>query len=639
MSKSLDKIQGYVKPSGRFLKRVARVLHNYYDESKTFQENALAHIDEYRDIYDCVTKSKAHEWEANLILPKGNYIIETIAPQIMSAVFSQSQWLTTKDYMVPDEALYKMDKWLVWFCDRYMNFYLQALQLFKQAPIDGTSLVKLYFQNGVPKASYFDLKDFYPDPGCTVPGAVDEMRYCFHRTYKTFADLDQATVLRALPAESVSGIEAVGAADIQQQLGDNLGLGTAESVELRHLPKYFNLDKVWQHTTEVIKLDKDGEVLDTTVEGYKVLEYIGQVETTFGIYDDDRKSYKPGKYEEYIITALEDGVVTENPDLIIRAEPSPWVYYDPLEMRDKPVKPFVASVFCVKPGSFYGQSALKPVQSLIEETQEIHNLYLDNMKRSVSTILQVLQHTGLTEEDLEFRPMGVWYVRDHDDVRPVQFPMVNLGSFAQINAMLQQEIDRGSTPMAMQGVATTKRQTGTEFQSLLAEGSRRFSTFIQSADRLTLRPFVQKTKLMLSKMPQVIFGQAFQSPFGEIYIDPRWLLYTNEMEFAATGVEPEHSVYMKQQIFPQILQSVGQLIAAGGGQYVMNLPALLSEMEAIYGFKNIDQFVQDTMQLVSIDALIQAVGNDPEAQQQVAQLFKIAKQMELEASGGAGGSA
>lgn len=611
--------EGLILPDKSFLRRAMKTLNHRYMASKQVVDAITPDVKRYRDMYDCAVSSKEHRWEANLVIPKARYIVDTITPQIMSTIFSQEQWLTTKNINIPEAALAQLDKWLVWFCDKYMDWYLQALQLFKSSPIDGTSIAKLFMRNGLPALQYDDLLNFYPDPSCHVPGDVDSMAYCFHRITRTFSQLERATVPMLEDLSVVEGVYA-------PQLVDR--------------PMYMNLDKLWKlyRPTETINLD--GETVEQYRPPYELFEYYGEIETTFGVYDTDKQRYSPGKYDEYVITVLKEGLESEDADMVLRAQNSTFVYLDPISGRPAYLKPFVTSLYSIEPGSFYGTSALKPVESLIAELTDFHNMFLDNLKRSVLTILKVLKNSGLDEDDLECKPMGIWYVRDHADVMPMEFPAIQMSGLGAIDEMLGQEIDRLSTPQAMQGVPVSKRQTGTEFQGLLQQGAQRFATFIQSADRLTLRPFVQKVKIFLSRLPAVVEGRAFQTPFGDVQLDPKWLTDASDVAFAATGVEPEHSLYAKREMFPQLLTALSNLLTQSAGAYKVNMPQITTMMESLFGFKDASALIEPTSNYVSIASLAavlqQAMQTHPEFQKMaplMAQFVEMAQQLDKQQMG------
>lgn len=613
---------GLVVPDKPFLKQAIKVLHKRYDMSKKVVDDIRPDIERYRAMYACEAVSKLHQWEANLVIPKARYIVDTITPQIMSTIFSKDQWLTTKNINIPDTSLMELDRWLVWFCDKYMKWYLQALQLFKSSPIDGTSFAKLFMQNGLPTLQYDDILNFYPDPSCHTPGDVDSMEYCFHQIDRTFSQLERATVPKLLEVINPT----------TQDVLYTLGVG----------PMYSNMDKLYEKYPPSFEVDTDKGKAEEYRPPYELLEYYGEIETTFGVFDVDKNRYKPGKYDEYIITTLKEGLETDDASLVLRAENSTFSYTDSLSGRETYLKPFIVSLYSVEPGKFYGGSALKPVESLIAELTDFHNLFLDNLKRSVMTVLKVLKNTGLEEEDLEMKPYALWYVRDQNDVQAFQAPTTPLTGLHAVDMMLSQEIDRSSTPQAMQGVPVSKRQTSSEFQGLLAEGARRFATFIQSADRLTLRPFVQKVKIFLSKIPSIVEGRAFQTPFGEVQIDPKWLTDAADVSFAATGVEPEHSIYMKQELFPQILQSLTGLVAQSNGAYRLNVPSIIKELEPIYGFKDAESMVESSGMFVSLQALITvmqtAAQSNPALAEMVpvmANLVEMAQQYEMQMAGAA----
>jgi hypothetical protein len=368
--------------------------------------------------------------------------------------------------------------------------------------------------------------------------------------------------------------------------------------------------------------DPDAE-MQVDIPNLDLVEHWGEIETTFGVYDVDRKTYSPGKYEEYVVTATLDGSDIET---IIRCEPSEFYYNDKIEQRRKYLKPYVCSIYSADPGVFYGHGAIQPVESLITEMKEHHDLYLDEHKRSVMTILSVLERSGLTPRDLEFSPYAHWIMRNHDDIKVVQFPEINLQAFMAVHGLIDREIDRtaGSSTM-MQGIPTTKRQTAGETQMLMGESARRFSTFIHMADHLTLRPLALKSMILMRNMPAIINGDYFNTPDAEVRVSAKDLLDDLEFVFAATGIEPEYSKYAKQEIFPKILRELAQLMQVTGGQFQFNFPEILKELNELYNFNRVDKFVQQAQQMIPVDLLQASAMGDPGLQQAVGMLLKNAQ--------------
>lgn len=565
-------------------------------------------------------RRRDHSWEANLVIPKPYYIIQTITPQILGAVFGMADFITIKHPQLPDAQLIRLGRWFAWFLLRRMNFYMRAVELFTDSPIVGTSLLKMYMADGSATADFLKVDDFIPDPRAKKPGDIDSMAFCFNKFQREFGELERATALRMADVE----VDVPILDPETGQIGDTLkGVVVPQ---LQNQGMYFNLKEVWENHVRKQQGEtttSDTEEMKIDIPSLDLTEYWGEIETTFGVYDVDRKSYAPGKYEEYVVTSVMDG---DDIETIIRCEPSEFYYNDQVERRRKYLKPYVASIYSANPGVFYGSGAIEPVESLITEMKEHHDLYLDEHKRSVMTILSVLERSGLTPRDLEFSPYAHWIMRNHDDVKPVQFPEINLQAFMQVHGLIDREIDRtsGSSTM-MQGIPTTKRQTGQETQMLMAESARRFSTFIHMADHLTLRPLALKTMILMRNMPSIIGGDIFNMPDSQVAISAKDLLDDLEFVFAATGIEPEYSKYSKQEVFPKILRELGGLMQTTAGQWQFNFPEVMKEINELYNFNRVESFVMPTQQMIPLDLLQASAMGDPALQQAVQMLLQNAQ--------------
>jgi hypothetical protein len=598
-----------VKPNDQFLDRVKKEFQKRLTESTKFVRSKLPGWEESEKLYNCEALPRQHSHESNLIIPKAHYTVETITPQVMSTYFSMSHWLTVQDPQLPDEQLRKQEMWMMWFLMTKMKIYLRTLEAVKGAVSIGTSLQKTYNNNGMPTIDYLNLKNFRPDPRCQKPGEIDSMKWCIELIHnKDFGELERAVV----PQTEMVPIEDPISGEVMEG---------QEQSRVVMAKKYFNLKEVWSELKEMqAKIEEGGDVVGTfNLPSVHLAEMHGEIETKRGVHDLDNNRYEEGKYEEYIVTATCSGPSTDNPTIntIIRCEPSTLKYkdiYQGLNGEDVYLKPYIVWLYNIKPGQFFGEGAIDPIKSLISEQKEHHDLLLDNYKRSINSILSVLQRSGLTDRELEIRPYAKWRVKRHEDVQPVKFPDPNIASFNLLHNLLNQEIDRTtSVGPSMQGIAVSKRQTGQEFRGLAAEQSRKHSMFIQSSSQLSMKPLAFKIMLLMKQMPHIIKRQGFVMPGGPkdgVIISPDELLEQHEMSFAATGVEPEHSIYQKADMFPKLLDKISQSIFQSaqanrmGSPLTINVAEIIGEMETIYNFKDPKRFVMPNQTVVPVQALL-----------------------------------
>lgn len=626
------------KPSEEFIEKVKTEMQKRYDASKNLVDSKRKDWERWDDMYKAQQTPKQYQWESNLVIPKANYIINTVHPQIMTTLFQMAQWVTFKNTGMKDTRVREVEKWFVWFAEKLVGLYLVLCELFKASPKYGTSFCKLMFKDGVPQVEYVPIDDFYPDATHNKPGDIDGMKWAFHKFEREFSDLEKAVVSRVkiekVPVPKFTS-DGEPVRDFQGEImyeEDEDGKQKMESIPVPvEEPLYFDLDKVWSRHKKAISDAKiPGTEITSDIPKLKILEGWGEIDTRDAGFNPDTGKYKPGAYEEYIVTAvLEGDMISE----IIRCEKSTLSYYDAYKEKDIYLKPFVPSIYTLNEGEFYGMGAIEPVESIIAEQEEHHNMALDNHKRAIMTILSVLERSGLQRSDLALSPFNIWYLKNHADVMPVKFPDVDMGAFNAINSILDMELDRttGATQL-MQGVPVSKRITAKEHQSSITEATKRFSVFIQLADRLTMRPLVFKLLLMASKMKNIIEEIPFQTPGGDITVTPDELMGLQDITFAATGAEDEFSKYAKQDRIPKLLQGLGKVMEATSGEYKFDMPSMLEELENTYDWRGARDIVKVNPQVIPVDKLKEHTPD--QMKQAVGEIVKmVQKMMEQERKG------
>jgi hypothetical protein len=533
----------YNAPSQEKLDRAKEVLNERLKASKRIVNAKKGKWKTWDRMYKNEQIANRIEGESNLVLPKADYIAETISAKVINAIFSVTEWMTMRHPTMDPDILYKQNKFFMWIMDRKVNFYLTAIEMFKSSPIKGTSICKTFMRNFWPYVEYLDLESFFPDPMARKPGDIQSMRFCMHQFKR-----DQNQIKKFTAPDG--------------------------------RPIYLNMEKLLELgktlTGESLKMKgTDTAVEDKTLPIYDLVEYHGEFE------------YEKGKYGEYILTGVLREEVSDECEFIIRCEPSSFRVRDNYSGDIMYLKPFVSNIYAVNPGEFYGKSAISSVESLINEQTDLHNLYMDNHKRFVNGIIKVLNRSDLSRDDLRQVPGALWFMDSFDDVDMFDQKEVNLAGYKLIHDLLDREIEKGTSITGeVMGISQTKRQTFGEVQSMIKEASDRFQLFIQMADRITLRPVAQRVYAMLRQTFDIYSGGDFVIDGEEISINKENLLEDMDVQFAATTVETEHSKYSKQQTFPQLLQNL-QLLAGGR----LNVDEIISELGKMYNFTQPERFV------------------------------------------------
>lgn len=576
MANDMNTIPERTKPDAAMLERAEKTLNERLKASRKIVNAKKGKWHTWDKMYKNEQLRSRIVGESNLVLPKADYIAEVISSKVINSVFSVATWLTMRHPEIPPAILEEQQKFFMWVMERRVNFYLTAVEMFKSSPIKGTAICKVYMRNFWPYVEFLDLESFLPDPMARKPGDIQSMRYCMHQFNR---DLNQLKKFRGPDGENI----------------------------------YLNLDKLEEQKEakkkEQIKMPGvDTSVTDETTPIFNLVEYHGDFE------------YAQNQYGEYILTATLKDKESDKIDTVVRCEPSTFKMRDEYSDEDIYLKPYVASIYSVNPGEFYGKSAISSVESLINEQTDLHNIYMDNHKRLVNGITKVLNRSDLTRDDLPQTPGAVWYMDSFDDV-DVETPQeVNLMAYRQIHELLDREIEKASSVTTYNlGVGRTKRETFGEVRSMLSEASDRFQLFIQMADRITLRPIAYRVYALLRETLNVYQGRDFMINGEKISVSKENLLDDMDVQFAASTIESEHTRYSKQQTFPQVLQIIQQI--AGDR---LNVDEIVRVVGELFNYNNPERFVFPS-QVVPIEILppqLQEIARNALAQLQEAQTGK-----------------
>ena len=565
-------------PSTKLQERAKDFLNERIKASRKVVDSKKGKWATWKKMYNNEQVSQKARGDSNLVIPKADYIVEVISSKIINTIFSVADWLTLKHPNMDMNELRKRQAWLIYVMERQVKYYVTALELFKAAPIKGTGICKVYPRNYWPYVEYMELEDFLPDYECKKPGDVQEMRYC------------------------------------AQLLRRDLNKLKAFVRPITKTPVYFNIDLL-EKEAEAKKAEAkkagDTTVKDDTVPIYDLVEYHGEFEVS------------KNKWRECLITASIEHKEDDKVQHIIRLEPSQYKYYDKYQMRDVYLKPFVASIYGVNPGEFYGKSAISSVESLITEQTDHHNLYMENHKRLMHGITKVLNRSKLTREHLKQQAGSIWYMNSFDDVEVETTPEVNLQAFNLIHNMYDREIEKTSSVTNHNlGVGNTKRETLGEVREMIGQSNDRFQLYIQMSGRLTLRPTSSLVYLLMRNSLNIFDDQ--ELPFADQTIQINKGDFSDDMEvtFAVTTLESEYSKYTKQDTFPKLLETFAMI--AGDR---LNTDEIVKEMGILFNYIKPERFLHPDEPRIPIAAL-------PEEIQLIAQASFMELERTKQAQGG-----
>ena len=421
-------------------RRAIRMVRNFMERSAKYREPHLELARQSREMYEnWQPTSRSLVQRANLKLPFGFTIIETQLPQLMdifwrsgNVIKFKGQDPTDSDWedSITDFHTHQLEE---------MDFQAKTAFFKKSMLLDGTAFAKVPYRfkelNTVRRRSQVDsltgqstqvkenvlevqfdgpdlevipIYDFFPDWSVKIPGNVEAMRGCVHRTFSTINSLKQIKKYKNIGelqhSMSVKGSSAWKGAYYDR---DN-----------------FKRDFEYLQDNRHFGIKDKGQV--------EVWEY-------WGLYDPKQD----GNFEEYIITVA-------NGDVVIGLEKN---FYD------YKFKPFVACPNFLRENEFYGIPELLAVRSLIKEANTLRNARLDNINLSVNPMWLADRASGINAKSLYSRPNGIIWTNDINGIKPLPPHDPSIGSQNEMT-LIQQDIQNAT---ALVNAAPTLSQLGKQF--------------------------------------------------------------------------------------------------------------------------------------------------------------------------------
>lgn len=433
-------------------RREVNMVRNFMVRSRDYREPHLDNARRSRRLFEnWRSEGRTLTNRSRLKMPFGFTVIETQVPQLVD-LFLQEDKLFEFIGRDPDDAelqdtitdfhMHQLDE---------MNFGAKFPVVIQSMLLDGITIAKVpyIFKRGKifrrerefddsddadvkikkvlvteilrdgPDLDPIQIFDFFPDWSVKQPGAIQLMRGCVHRMYKTFSDLKTKRVKKDSDGK-VRGIYK------------NLD-------ELR-----FSLQKkgtnAWQKPFFEINSDDFKQAFEDLQDNKQGLKDGDKIEIWeyWGLFDPKGD----GDFQEYIITLA-------NGDVVIRAERNIYDYQ---------FKPFIACPNFLRDGEFYGIPELLAVESLIKEANTIRNARLDNINLSVNPMWLADRAAGINFRGLYSRPNGIILTNNMEGLKPLQLQDPSLGSAQEMN-LIQQDIQNATAQLNSSGSLSQAAKT------------------------------------------------------------------------------------------------------------------------------------------------------------------------------------
>ena len=325
------------------------------------------------------------------------------------------------------------------------------------------------------------------------------------------------------------------------------------------------------------------------------------------------------KHEMHLLENWEDArvitVIEEFPDL------------DPIrnEYNDAGEKPFVKFTPIPVPNEFYGISIPEVLFSMQVELSSLHSMNLDNLAYSIHQMWKILKTSGINPRNIRFRPGGHIWVKEMDDIQPLQSSFNNF-PIQRITSEIGQWAQKAGITDTAKGIKSElSGRTATE-ASLLAEASgSRISLMFQILGNQSLRPLGKKLvrlyELFMSEEKSVrIGGEQFGDVSSFIKVSPEDLLSGSGVDLDVT-IDVAQTDPMTRQF--RLLRAKDMLQSLSALKLPPNHPAveyMLAEMLRGYGHPRPEQLMQSPKaQLLGAAG---AAQGQPQGGDNISQIFE-----------------
>lgn len=429
-------------------RRAVEHVRAFMSKSQEYRRPHLELATRCRELYASWIKSgRSIIGRANLNLAYAFSIIEGEIPQIVEALLGERPLAKFEGNeiqdMVFEDALNDFHDIQV----EKMNLLTKTISYVKSMLLDGTTFGKVPYRyeekaiskkritinpvtNEIEKSTDEELKvlydgpdfqfipfiDFFPDWTARIPGEIQSMRGCVHRTWRTLSDIKKISAYKNV-AELEHSVLLKGCSE-----------GTAWKEPYYSGEYQAEQDRLHDNTTGI------------KTEGLiELWEYWG----TFTV---------DGESQDYIITIA-------NGDVVLRCEEN---FYE------HKFKPFVATPNTIRDGEFYGIPELLPIEAYIKEANTLRNSRLDQVNLAINRMYLADRTAGIKAKQLFVRPSGIIWTNDMNGLKELPPPEVPPSATRELQELQVEMKDTlgvvNGTPQLSQAAKTFGRSaTGVQF--------------------------------------------------------------------------------------------------------------------------------------------------------------------------------
>lgn len=208
--------------------------------------------------------------------------------------------------------------------------------------------------------------------------------------------------------------------------------------------------------------------------GIEIIERWGLIPAKFVYSPQDLKELKLDEDDQ-----VESVIVIANRKVILKLETNPF-YHN--------TKPYVSCPYVAQENEFAGLGIAQIAESLQEELNDTRNQVMDNKSLILMCMWLKSRGSGIKNQDLKIRPMGVIATNDMEGLQPLR-PPVLAGVGVNIEGVVKEDLRQSvGASSNLQGIAQGGNSTATESSLINQNSYGRLALTAQQYSELVLKP-------------------------------------------------------------------------------------------------------------------------------------------------------
>lgn len=438
----------------------------------------------YNELYKMVQNQRHYEGLARLFVPEILRAVETVVGNLEKIIFGNNPWFEYEATSSQDDSAARAQSELTRAQMENNQFRLRTLDSLRQMAIAGLTVRKILWDfnqvNQKKKIAKFTKStdpitkkekvektietvtslETVQDNWCTEP--VDLLGFHISDITTPYHNLQKA---KWIAEQSIVD---------KQWVREKIKKGWFTEVDLKELDETTAYNS---SEAERYKASRRQAAGYTTVEhkkGIEIIERWGLIEAKYIYKASDLKELGLDEDEQ-----VESVVVIANRKVILKLEANPFWHNQ---------KPYVWCPYVAQESEFSGLGVAAIGESLQEELNDTRNQTMDNKSLILMCMWLKGRSSGIKNQDLRVRPMGVISTNDMEGLMPLRPPVLT-GVGVNIEGIIKEDLRQSvGASSNLQGIASAGVNTATEASAINQSSYGRLALTAQQYAEMILRP-------------------------------------------------------------------------------------------------------------------------------------------------------